>query len=198
MQKTLEMSFPHFTRTATEMYSEGKSLKDIATQFNVSASGVHKALRRLGVTIRPKPTTDKWNARKEELEYLTYIQDLSQTSIGEYYGVSQGSVFKAMKRLGIKARNRGSRGPRNGHYKDGKHSRLYRLMIEKDRCAKCGCTDKLGIHHKNNDHYDNHLENLQVLCNSCHMSITKQAWWDAKKAGLNTPKGNGPLGWRRK
>lgn len=69
-------------------------------------------------------------------------------------------------------------------------------MVKKE-CAKCNSKEMLGIHHINDDHFDNRPENLQVLCNRCHISITKKKWWDAKKAGLPLPKSNAPLGWRK-
>lgn len=67
----------------------------------------------------------------------------------------------------------------------------------KDKCERCGSTNRLCVHHINDDHFDNRPENLQTLCNSCHMSITKKKWWDAKKAGQPTPKSNGSVGWYR-
>jgi hypothetical protein len=60
--------------------------------------------------------------------------------IADYYGVTQTGMGLAMRRLGIESRGRGRRGTENGRYKDGTQSRLYRLMIEKDRCEECGAT----------------------------------------------------------
>ncbi len=129
---------------------------------------------------------------------LYNVQQFPQAKIAEYFSVTLAGIQKVMKRLGIKPRTRANVGKRNGNFRDGKSSRLYRTVITKDKCRKCDATDDLGIHHKNDDHYDNRLENLEVLCNSCHMSETKRKWWAAKKAGLKTPKSNGPVGWDRK
>lgn len=135
-----------------------------------------------------------WDARREEMARLT-AEGWSQGRLATHYGVTQAAIWKAMKRLGIEPRPRVNCGERNGRFRDGSASRLYRTVVVKEKCARCGTTENLGIHHVNGDHYDNRAENLQVLCNSCHMSVEKQAWWDAKKAGLPTPKSNGPVGW---
>ena len=148
---------------------------------------------------RRKAEAEKlWAKRKPEIEWLYNVQQFPQAKIAEYFSVTLAGIQKVMKRLGIKPRTRANVGKRNGNFRDGKSSRLYRTVITKDKCRKCDATDDLGIHHKNDDHYDNRLENLEVLCNSCHMSETKRKWWAAKKAGLKTPKSNGPVGWDRK
>jgi len=47
--------------------------------------------------------------------------------------------------------------------------------LKEDKCEICGCTNEwqnkpitLELHHINGDHYDNRLENLQILCPNCH------------------------------
>jgi len=36
------------------------------------------------------------------------------------------------------------------------------------RCFICGTTDKLIAHHMNKDRKDNRIENLRIVCWSCH------------------------------
>lgn len=153
------------------------------------------AKQQAGNERRAKRAAKTWAGRKAEIEFLCHRQEWSQAKVAEYFGVSQTGIQKVMARLGITPRARANYGKRNGRYKDGSQSRLYRQLVDKERCACCGATDTLGIHHKNNDHYDNRLSNLEVLCNSCHLSKTKRLWWKAKKAGLSLPKSNGPIGW---
>lgn len=60
-------------------------------------------------------------------------------------------------------------------------SRLRRKLIEdgikENKCERCGNSMWMGeqipleLHHKNFDHYDNSLENLQILCSNCHMQV---------------------------
>ncbi len=57
---------------------------------------------------------------------------------------------------------------------DQLRKRLIAANIKECKCEKCGRTDWLGepipleLHHINGDHYDNRLENLQILCHNCH------------------------------
>jgi hypothetical protein len=151
--------------------------------------------QQAGIRRKSANAAKIWESRKAEILWLYNDQNWSTTKMAEYFEVSQAGMCKAMKRLGIQSRGRGRAGSQNGRFKDGSQSRMYRKMITKDKCRKCGTVEDLGIHHKNDDHYDNRLENLEVLCNPCHMSITKRKWWKAKKAGIKLPKSNGPVGW---
>ena len=68
--------------------------------------------------------------------------------------------------------------------------------LRKSQCQRCEGIRQLGVHHKNNDHYDNRPENLETLCNSCHMRELMHARNAAKRAGMPYQKSNGPVGWR--
>lgn len=53
--------------------------------------------------------------------------------------------------------------------------RLIDAGLKEDKCEICGCTNvwqgksiTLELHHINSDHFDNRLENLQILCPNCH------------------------------
>lgn len=52
--------------------------------------------------------------------------------------------------------------------------RLVKEGIKEWKCEKCGITDWMGkditleLHHINGNHFDNRLENLQMLCPNCH------------------------------
>ena len=131
---------------------------------------------------RSQAAAEVWNQRKAEIEWLYIQQQWPQIRMANYFGICQAAIQKVMIRLGITARDRANYGERNGRYKDGSQSRLYRLMIQKDKCSDCGATDMLLIHHKNFDHFDNHLENLQVLCSPCHSRLHKKEWWRRKKS----------------
>jgi len=53
-------------------------------------------------------------------------------------------------------------------------SKLINEGIKEEKCECCGLTEWMGkkipleLHHKNMNHYDNRLENLQILCSNCH------------------------------
>ena len=52
--------------------------------------------------------------------------------------------------------------------------KLIRDGLKKKCCAICGIFEWQGkelpleLHHKNGDHYDNSLDNLEILCPNCH------------------------------
>src|SRR3990167_1433325 len=131
------------------------------------------------------PAEQTWLPSKTEIEWLYHQQNWSLEQIANYYNVSQTGMSRVIKRLGIVSRERGRQGMLNGRYKNGQASTLYRVMIEKDKCSQCQAIERLVIHHKNFNHQDNHLENLQVLCESCHNRLHKKRWWDIQKLSLS-------------
>ncbi len=57
---------------------------------------------------------------------------------------------------------------------------FHRLAREhlKDTCAICGCSDNLQVHHLDRNIRNNSPENLQTLCQSCHMKLH----WQQRRA----------------
>lgn len=53
-------------------------------------------------------------------------------------------------------------------------AKLFREEIKECKCEKCGLTEWLNepapleLHHKDNNHYNNSLDNLIILCSNCH------------------------------
>lgn len=124
-----------------------------------------------------------WETRRAEVVRLYETEMWSQQRMAEHYGVTLAGMQKAMARLGIQPRPRANHGPRNGRFRDGKASTIYRAMISKGSCRMCEVTTNLCVHHKDGDHMNNTPVNLEVLCMSCHSSMHKKAWWDSRKAG---------------
>lgn len=52
--------------------------------------------------------------------------------------------------------------------------KLIRDGLKEEKCELCGCVTWLGqkipleLHHKDGDHFNNELDNLQILCPNCH------------------------------
>lgn len=46
--------------------------------------------------------------------------------------------------------------------------RLWKVGLKEQKCEKCGATEHLEMHHINGNPTDNRIENLQILCPSCH------------------------------
>ena len=66
----------------------------------------------------------------------------------------------------------------NGKYPNYQSSKLckklFKYNYKEKRCEECGIVDwnnkpiTFHLHHKNGDHTDNRLDNLQILCPNCH------------------------------
>ena len=48
--------------------------------------------------------------------------------------------------------------------------RLWNAGLKEKKCEKCGSTEHLELHHINGNSTDNRIENLQILCPTCHAS----------------------------
>ena len=63
-------------------------------------------------------------------------------------------------------------GEKHWNWKGGVSEQWYRKLMAEAKipaiCVDCGRVDKLHIHHKNKDHTDNRVENLEFLCPKCH------------------------------
>jgi hypothetical protein len=108
-------------------------------------------------------------------------KELSLTVIGKDFGVSGATIAYWLKKFGVQLRSQANVGNKNGRYVDGKSSRLYRNLITKKECFVCKSKHKLLIHHKDGNHFNNELSNLEVLCSPCHTRIHKIEWWAANK-----------------
>jgi ribosomal protein L37E len=113
--------------------------------------------------------------------------------IARVLGVKYATLDKYLKEFGIDYKGNPSR---KGflHYSERKNINLYlngniniqasklrtRLIeegLKDEKCEGCGNTEWMGkkipleLHHKNFNHYDNRLENLQILCCNCHSLV---------------------------
>ena len=139
--------------------------------------------------------TNQKRVDETTLRTLYEIENKTQEEIAKILEVHPRSVRRWMKYFNIA--HRPFSGETNGNYKHGKARGIfqYRRVKPIELCELCEKTENLCIHHKDFDHYNNHPDNLQVLCVSCHRSVHKQAYWDAIKAGHIPPKSNAPIGW---
>lgn len=119
-------------------------------------------------------------AKAIDLYYLGY----NQTAIAKEIGYSQTGVGKLLRRRGITEFKRGSaardqRGDKNPFWKGGvSRSNIRRLTkklldeagINQKVCEVCGAMSetRLNIHHKDHNRSHNTLDNLIVLCATCH------------------------------
>ena len=161
-----------------DLYDSGMSPASIGEKL-----GIKKAT----ICSRLSASNHKLRTISESLK-LSYKNGLSPVKYWEGKKQSPEMVESRVSKI---------RGEKHYLWKGGESRRHYRDNIEKKICDNCGGKLNLGIHHKDLDHYNNDPENLQVLCVSCHMSLHKQMYWDAIKAGETPPKSNGLVGWRK-
>ena len=94
-----------------------------------------------------------------------------------------------LKILGVKIQtNQGGKGIAGGDYLPAMHyitngiyisaprlrNKLFRDGLKEQKCECCGLTEwmnkpiPLELHHKDHNHFNNDLNNLEVLCSNCH------------------------------
>lgn len=161
------------------MYKSGMSCGEIAEHCGVKPGTVNSLFRRIGYRLRSTQEAADLRTERGRENQARYWEGKTQPP---------EMVEKRVSKI---------RGENHWLWKGGASKREYRKVIDKQVCSRCGARINLGIHHRNLDHYDNRPENLEVLCVSCHMSLHKQAYWDAYHSGEETPKSNGPTGWKR-
>jgi len=65
-------------------------------------------------------------------------------------------------------------GENNPSWKGGISQDYYRRVAFENLpnvCEACGSQEKLRVHHKNKNRQDNRIENLMIVCKSCHNKI---------------------------
>lgn len=150
------------TEKLIALYKGGMSAYQIASLFDAWPSSVHRQLRKEGATRNIKEASQ---LRDEKGRHRP----------GRYW---QG---KKQPHEMIEARISKIRGKRHYIWKGGIDLRPYRRLVEKDKCQECGATANLVVHHRDLDHYNDVIENLQVLCNGCHSSLHKRLYWEAQR-----------------
>lgn len=70
-------------------------------------------------------------------------------------------------------------------------NRLINAGLKECKCELCGYTENLELHHIDGNHYNNKLENLQILCPNCHSKTDNYR-------GRNSNKNTTPLQVKRK
>ena len=142
----------------------------------------------------------KYNRKKADesiLREMYEVQLMTHPQIAQALGVSERSVRRWMSTYDIKGRL--YIGEDNPRYTTGRTlgRARYRKARKIEACDLCQGTDNLCVHHVDFDHYNNHPDNLQILCLSCHMSLHKQQYWDSVKQGQRPKRSNAPAGWTR-
>lgn len=72
----------------------------------------------------------------------------------------------------------GRRGVLSPSYIDGRKSfkgstyqKIMQINKVEKKCAKCGSTEKMNVHHIDENHSNNDFHNLVYLCSKCHNKL---------------------------
>ena len=161
----------------TKLYEEEVPVVEIAKMFGVAETTIIKRIKEVRGSMR---------TFKEASE------------IREKLGRRPNNYFWLGKKQPpemVKKRTEKTTGAGNGRYKDGSQARQYRNVINKEHCSKCGTKENLAIHHIDFDHYNNKIDNLEVLCCSCHASLHTTARWKRASGIEGIPVSNAPVNW---
>lgn len=63
---------------------------------------------------------------------------------------------------------------KNQRYGESHHSArkiTYLIQGKEKVCEICGSTKSIDVHHKDGDYNNNNVDNLMIVCRSCHMKI---------------------------
>ncbi len=108
---------------------------------------------------------------------VLYLGGKTQQEIADEFGVSQKSIFKAMKRHGIKTRvaaKRNQWGENNHSWKgddasyQALHRRLYSRYGKPRICGVCGTTKAKNYDYANLTGKYEDIEDYLPMCRSCH------------------------------
>lgn len=129
---------------------------------------------------------------KKDLILEWIIEELPKREIARRLGCKQETLNAYLVKMGITyAGQQAKKGQQKGSniYKDSSNYlgqnalpitshklkiKLIRDGLKEEKCERCGNTHWLGIklplelHHKDGNHYNNELSNLEILCPNCH------------------------------
>ena len=143
--------------------------------------------------------------RKEEI--LQWIEEhQTKAFICKQLNCKPDTLNSYLGKMGIDYKgNQGSKGQPSKTYKTAQeyvqseyintHAlklKLFKEGIKEKKCELCGYSEWIGyeipfeLHHKDNNHFNNDFDNLQILCPTCHAILTRQFTQQIKEEqGLN-------------
>jgi len=144
-------------------WNQNKSQRAIARELGWNQDKVKKEMRRLGIPARTLSQSQKindlnpWKNKTEE-----HKKNISKSMRGNKNMLGHSHSEETILKISLAQRKSGI----------GWHEREYRKMAFanlKQVCVKCKRTHGLCVHHKDGDHFNNELTNLEMRCRSCHM-----------------------------
>lgn len=157
------------------LLGEGLTQREVSDKLGVGKTTVNYHARRLHLPADERfGRRFDWNAIQ-----AAYDQGLSRLQCMKKFGFSAYAWTAAVKRGAIKPRPVATpirellvvgRRTNRSHLK----RRLIAEGVKENRCEICGINRWMGkpvslqLHHSNGDGTDNRIENIQLLCGTCH------------------------------
>lgn len=148
------------------MYRSGESTRDIAASFGTTHTTIRRVLKNRGVELRGRK-----EAAEKQSRYNTCVVCGTEFRARRTPSCNLNRKTCSKECLS-KLQKEQSRGEKSGNWKGGysqAHYQRVRRELKEDKCESCGATDRrLDTHHLDRDKSNNALENIVVLCASCH------------------------------
>ena len=124
-----------------DMISENRPLIEIARLLNVKYNTLKRHLKDIGIEYKGNPQRKGIHHKESQIDASVYFDN---------------TKYISASRL------------RNILIRDG---------YKEKKCERCGLSEWMGqpipleLHHKDLNHYNNNLDNLQILCSNCHTQV---------------------------
>lgn len=148
---------------------------EIARELGCTADTVYRAMRKHGIASRPK-----WQATRmaksgcdldEAKAAELYRAGASTTDLTKLFGSSSNTILAALKRQGVKTRSAREAQLIRRNVAARRMPKASAMVGVTARCAACGRSDGLELHHVDGDISNNADSNLLALCWEHHMLV---------------------------
>jgi len=147
----------------------------ISALLGCDRNTVYRAMKRHNIPVRGKPRASRLARSGSDFDEARccemYVTGFSTNEIARALGASKASILASLRRnaVTVRSKSEASRLRRDSSRRRTPPPR--ELLGKLDKCAICGVTRHLEIHHVNGAADDNRSRNLMALCWEHHIFI---------------------------